>query len=246
VEAREWGYAVSDRAALWGVREETGSRWCSRSDQGGPEALPGDRAGRPIGSGRLLNREPEQAIRQAIETKRPREWELPSALCTRQAVREWIPRQVGIRLPMRTVGEDPRRWGFTPQKPVRKASPHDPKAVTEGRERTDPESERRAAKEGGEIAWGEETGVRSTCPHRRGSARPGATPEWTVPGNRFRAHRIATITNQGKARWMIDTGTRNAAWGVVFRTRLLAGATTKRFLIVDHLSVPEAAVVDQW
>jgi transposase len=55
VHAWELGYAVIDLAALLGVREETVSRWCSRYDQGGQGALPRDRTGRPIGSGRLLN-----------------------------------------------------------------------------------------------------------------------------------------------------------------------------------------------
>ena len=32
-------------------------------------------------------------------------------------------------------------------------------------------------REGGEIHWGDETGVRSTCQHSRGYARPGETPE---------------------------------------------------------------------
>jgi transposase len=64
VHARQLGYAVVDIAAILGVREETVSRWCSRYDQGGQEALPGDRTGRPTGSGRLLNREQEQGIPQ--------------------------------------------------------------------------------------------------------------------------------------------------------------------------------------
>src|SRR4051794_38831365 len=37
--------------------------------------------------------------------------------------------------------------------------------------------------EGGEIHGGDETGVRSTCQHSRGSARPGETPELLVPGS---------------------------------------------------------------
>ena len=57
---------------------------------------------------------------------------------------------------------------------------------------------------------------------------------------------IATITNQGKVRWMIYTGKMNAALFIVFLTRLIAGATKKVFLIVDHLSVHEAAAVDEW
>jgi transposase len=246
VHARELGYAVIDIAAVLGVREETISRWCSRYDRGGREALPGDRTGRPIGSGRLLGRGQEQGIRQAIETKTPQEWGIPSALWTRQAVRELIHQLAGIRLPIRTVGEYLRRWGYTPQKPVRKAYKQDPKAVTEWLEKTYPAIERRAAQEGGEIHWGDETGVRSTCQHSRGYARPGATPELIVPGSRFSVNMIATITNQGKVRWMIYTGKMNAALFLVFLTRLIAGAAQKVFLIVDHLSVHEAAAVDRW
>jgi transposase len=246
VHARELGYAVVDIAAILGVREETVSRWCSRYDRGGQEALPGDRTGRPIGSGRLLTREQEQGIQQVIEAQSPQELKIPSALWTRQAVRELIKQQVGIRLPIRTVGEYLRRWGSTPQKPVRKAYRQDPKAVAEWLEKTYPEIERRAAQEGGEIHWGDETGVRSTCQHSRGYAHPGATPELTVPGSRFSVNMIATITNQGKVRWMIYTGKMNAALFLVFLTRLIAGAAKKVFLIVDHLSVHEATVVDRW
>ena len=136
VHARELGYAVIDIAAILGVREETVSRWCSRYDHGGQEALPGDRTGRPIGSGRLLNTEQEQSLQQTIEAKSPQELGIPSALWTRQAVRDLIQQQVGIRLPIRTVGEYLRRWGFTPQKPVRKAYKQDPKAVAEWLEKT--------------------------------------------------------------------------------------------------------------
>jgi transposase len=246
VHARQLGYAVVDIAAILGVREETVSRWCSRYDRGGQEALPGDRTGRPIGSGRLLDREQEQGIQQAIEAHSPQELEIPSALWTRQAVQELIKQQVGIHLPIRTVGEYLRRWGYTPQRPVRKAYKQDPRAVAEWLEKTYPEIERRAAQEGGEIHWGDETGVRSTCQHSRGYARPGATPELTVPGSRFSVNMISTITNQGKARWMIYTGKMNAALFIVFLTRLLAGATKKVLLIVDHLSVHEAAAVERW
>lgn len=208
--------------------------------------MPGNRSGRPIGSGRLLDRQQEQGIRQEIEAKSPQELEIPSALWTRQAVRELIRQQVGIRLPIRTVGEYLRRWGYTPQKPVRKAYKQDPKAVAEWLETTYPAIERRAAKEGGEIHWGDETGVRSTCQHSRGYARPGETPELIVPGSRFSVNMIATISNQGKARWMISTGKMNAALFIVFLTRLIAGAAKKVFLIVDHLSVHEAAAVAEW
>jgi transposase len=246
VHARQLGYAVADIAAILGVREETVSRWSSQYDRGGLEALPGDRTGRPIGSGRRLDSQQERSLQEAIETSSPQELGIASALWTRQAVRELIGQRYGIRLPIRTVGEYLRRWGFTPQKPVRKAYKQDPEAVAEWLEETYPEIERRAAQEGGEIHWGDETGVRSTCQHSRGYARPGETPELTVPGSRFSVNMISTLTHSGKVRWMIYTGRMNAALFIVFLARLIAGASKKIFLIVDHLSVHEAGAVQEW
>jgi transposase len=246
VHARELGYAVTDIAAILGVREETVSRWCVKYEHGGEAALPGDRTGRPVGSGRLLSQEQEQLLQQLIDAQSPQELGIPSALWTRAAVRELIAQQTGQSLPIRTVGEYLGRWGYTPQKPVRKAYKQDPEEVAEWLDKTYPTIEKRAAQEGAEIHWGDETGVRSTCQHSRGYARPQDTPELRVPGSRFSVNMIATLTNQGKVRWMVYQGRMNAALFIVFLTRLIAGASKKVFLIVDHLSVHEAAAVEEW
>ena len=67
-----------------------------------------------------------------------------------------------------------------------------------------------------------------------------------MPGSRFSVNMISTITNQGKVRWMIYDGKMNAALFIVFLTQLIAGATKKVFLIVDNLSVHDAAAVNEW
>jgi len=246
IHGRELGHSVVAIAAILGVREETVSRWCSQYRQGGEQALPGSRTGRPVGSGRRLSPQQEEALQGLIDTEVPSDFAIASALWTRAAVAELIQQQTGQRCPTRTVGEYLNRWGYTPQRPLRKAYEQDPDAVAEWLDTTYPEIERRAAEEDAEIHWGDETGVRSTCQHSRGYARPQSTPELTVPGNRFSVNMISTITNQGKVRWMIYTGKMNAALFIVFLTRLVAGAAKKVFLIVDHLSVHEAAAVEEW
>jgi transposase len=246
LHARELGYPVVDIAAILGVRQETVSRWCVKYEQGGQQAVPGDRTGRPVGSGRRLDAQQEQAIQALIDSKTPQELGIAQALWTRQAVQELIKQQTDQRLPIRTVGEYLNRWGYPPQKPVRKAYKQDPEEVAQWLEKKYPEIEKRAAKEDAEIHWGDECGVRSTCQHSRGYARPQNTPELKVPGSRFSVNMISTITNQGKVRWMIYTGRMNAALFIVFLTRLVAGASKKVFLIVDHLSVHEANAVDEW
>jgi transposase len=246
VRARDLGYAVVDIAAILGVRSETVSRWCGQYERGGQEALPGDRTGRPLGSGRHLGADQEARLQELIDTKAPQELGIAKALWTRQAVQELIQQQTGLRLPIRTVGEYLGRWGYTPQKPVRKAYKQDPQAVAAWLVETYPAIEKRAAAEDAEIHWGDEMGVRSTCQHSRGYARPQQTPELTVPGSRFSVNMISTVTNQGKVRWMIYEGRMNAALFIVFLSRLIAGASKKVFLIVDNLSVHEAAAVEQW
>jgi len=246
LHARELGYSLATIAAILGVREETVSRWWTTFEKAGPDALPGDRTGRPIGSGRLLTEEQEQVLQQLIDNNSPHELGISSALWTRQAVQELIKQHAGRRLPIRTVGEYLQRWGYTPQKPVRKAYKQDPVEVAEWLEKTYPEIEQRAAEEDGEIHWGDETGVRSTCQHGRGYAHPCDTPEMVVSGSRFSVNMISTITSQGKVRWMIYEGKMNAVLFILFLTRLIAGAAKKIFLIVDNLSVHDAAAVEEW
>jgi transposase len=246
VRARELGYAVEDIATILGVSRETVSRWCSAYKQGGEASLPSDRTGRPIGSGRTLTPEQEEHIRRSIVEHDPKHFGIASALWIRQAVAELIKKEFGLAMPIRTVGEYLKRWGFTPQKPRRKSYKQDPEEVRRWLEEEYPAIERRANEENGEIHWGDETGARSTCQVDRGYAPRGETPELKVPGSRFSVNMMSTITNQGKVRWMIYTGRMTAVLFIEFLSRLLRRAGRKIFLIVDNLSVHEAAAVEAW
>ncbi len=62
--------------------------------------------------------------------KTPDQLKLPFALWTRKAVQEAIAQHYGVILPMRTVGEYLHRWGFTPQKPVKRAYEQQPERVS--------------------------------------------------------------------------------------------------------------------
>ncbi|WP_197340061.1 helix-turn-helix domain-containing protein, partial [Ralstonia solanacearum] len=61
--------------------------------------------------------------------KTPDQLKMPYALWTRAAVGQLIKQCFGIRLAVRTVGLYLSRWGFTPQKPMRKAYEQSPAAV---------------------------------------------------------------------------------------------------------------------
>jgi transposase len=168
IAAREAGFATETIAAILGVRPESVSRWYSAYRRGGLEAVPGDRTGRPVGSGRLLTAEQEARLEAVIVASAPADQGIASGLWTRQAVRQLIRQEFGLEVPIRTVGEYLRRWGLTPQRPVRHAARQDAEEVRRWLEEEYPALAARAKAEGAEIQWGDEAGVQSEATRQRG------------------------------------------------------------------------------
>jgi transposase len=242
----ELGFMEWDVADLLGVSRETVSRWWSAYARDGLEAVPGERTGRPAGSGRTLSEEQAQHLQRCIDDQTPDQLGIASPLWTRRAVRDLIRDQCGIRMPIRTVGEYLQRWGYTPKRPRRQARRQDPAEVREWLAKTYPAIGHRAAREGAEIHWCDETGAGATDHRGRGYARVGTTPAIHVSTDRFRVNLVSSITNGGKVRFMTYTRTLTAAVFLVFLERLLRGARKKIFLILDRHPAHEAVLVEEW
>lgn len=213
---------------------------------GGWKAVAVKARGRSVGDGRTLSEEQEKTIRAMICDRTPDQLKLPYALWTRSAVGDLIHQQLGIKLPVRTVGHYLERWGFTPQKPIRKAYEQRPVAVKRWLEEEYPAIAQRAKAEGAEIHWGDETGLRSDDVRGRSYAPKGRTPVVQVCSNRESLSLISSVTNQGKVRWMVFGGALNAKILIRFLKRLIQSAQRKVFLILDNLRVHHAKVVREW
>src|SRR5437762_2417385 len=98
------GFSEADVADLLGVCRETVSRWWCAYAQGGLDALPQDRSGRPLGSGRLLSDEQAGHLQQLLRTHRPEELGIAAPLWSRRAVRDLIRQECNVALAVRTVG----------------------------------------------------------------------------------------------------------------------------------------------
>src|SRR3712207_4474642 len=98
------------------------------------------------------------------------------SLWSRAAVRELILRRFGVRLAVRSMGTYLARWGFTAQKPLRRAYERDPAAVRRWLRRDYPQLVTRAKRARGMIFWGDETGLRSDDVRGRCYAPRGRTP----------------------------------------------------------------------
>ena len=92
-----------------------------RYEREGSGTLAPKQRGRRDGSGRRLSDEQSARVRRLICEKRPEQMKMNFALWSRAAVMELIERECGIVLSVRAVGDYLARWGFTPQKPIKRA-----------------------------------------------------------------------------------------------------------------------------
>jgi len=246
IRLRKAGRTLDEIAQLTGLSKTGVFNICKRHDAGGAKALHDAPTGRQVGDKRLLSAEQEAQVQSLIMDKTPDQLKLPYALWTRGAVAELIEQRFGIRLPVRTMGLYLARWGFTPQKPIKKAYEQSPAAVKKWLDEDYPAIAARAKAEGAEIHWGDESGLRSDDVRGRGFAPRGQTPVIRVNNKRHGLSVISTVTNKGQMRWKIFEGALNADILIDFLRRLIKGASKKLFLILDNLRVHHAKPVKAW
>jgi transposase len=240
------GFTETEIAQLLGVCRETVCHWWSAYVNRGLDALPHDRTGRPLGSGRALSDEQAARLQQLLRTHQPEELGIAAPLWNRRAVGELIRQHVGIPLAVRTVGLYLQRWGFTPKRPRRHARDQDPEEVRQWLEQTYPAIEERAHRENADIYWGDEVGVAADQQPAKGYAPQGEAATMDVPAPHLRANQMSAISNTGKVHFLTYLGTMNAALFVVFLERLLRSTTGKVFLIVDRLRAHLTPEVVAW
>jgi transposase len=242
----EIGFSQADVADLLGVSRETVSRWWSAYSAAGLDAVPGDRTGRPVGSGRTLSDEQAKHIQGLIDANSPEKLGIACPLWSRRAVRDLIKKEFGITMPIRTVGEYLKRWGYTAKKPRRHARDQDPAEVKQWLTQTYPKLAQKASKEGAVILWGDEVGVLADAFAGYGYARKGQPATMEVPKPHLRINLIAAISNAGRVRFMTYKQSMDAALFVVFLGRLIRGLAGKIYLIVDQLRAHLAEPVQRW
>jgi transposase len=103
-----------------GIHYTTICGWWKTYEREGAKGIRLKTRGRKQDAKRTLNPEQEKELQKIIQDKEPDQLKLPFALWTRRAVLRIIKKFYGIDMPVRTVGEYLKRWGFTPQKPLKR------------------------------------------------------------------------------------------------------------------------------
>ena len=228
-------------AEVFGVTRQAIAHWVEIFRAEGKHALKAHKRGRPVG-GQLEPWQAAQIVRQ-ISDHCPDQLKLPFYLWTREAVGQLIQRRFDIELSVWTVGRYLSRWGFTPQKPVRRAFEQDSEQVRRWLQEEYPTIRARAKHARAEIYWADEMGVRSDHTVGRSFSRRGRTPVVAGTGKRFGCNMLSAITNRGRLYFMVFKSRFVSAVFVQFLRRLQKQIRRPIFLIVDSHPVHRSAAV---
>jgi len=238
------GRTRKEVADLFGLTRESVGHWVKRYRQDGAKALRARQRGRPKG-GSLKAWQAAQ-IAKAVVDRPPEQLKLPFCLWTREAVGQLIERRFRIRLSVWTVGRYLARWGFTPQKPMRRAFEQDSQAVLQWLEEEYPLIRKKAKREKALIYWGDEMGLRSDHAVGRSYGRRGETPVVFGTGKRFGCNMISAITNRGQLNFMVFKQRFRTPVFLNFLKRLVRQAKRKVYLVLDKHPVHLARKVSAW
>ena len=241
------GLDQAEAARVFGVHRNAVNRWIKRYRQGGWDGLSQRRRGRRAGEQAALSERQQQEVITLVRETTPDELGLPGFLWTRDAVAELIAQRYGVWLARTTAGRYLRGWGFSPQKPQRRALEQNPVAVARWLEEEYPAIRVQARQEGGMVLWLDEMGVRSDAAAGRSWAPIGQTPVIKRTGKRFRVNMLSAISNAGMLRFRLFVGSFNGPVFIDFLRRLLRDCGGRRVhLIVDGHPVHRAKLVSAW
>jgi transposase len=246
VGLRRRGLAYREIAEQVGLGRTGVINICQRFAAEGAKGLVSKPRGRKPDEQRLLDAAQEAEVQGLIRRHTPDELDLPFALWSRAAVGMLIALRCGVRLAVRTVGKYLARWGFTAQKPIRRAYEQDPAAVRRWLRREYPAIVARARRARGAIFWGDETGLRTDDVRGRGYAPRGRAPVVRVCHKRASLSLVSAVADKGELRWMVVDGAVNAPILIRFLGRLIREARRKVFLILDRLRVHRARLTRDW
>ena len=248
VAAIRRGLSIKDVSETFGASYSAVRQWNKDHKTGGSKALASSKRGRKVGEGRWLSAQQESRLRRWIIDATPDQLRLPFMLWERQAVQELISKRFQLQIPLRTVGEYLRRWGFSSQRPAVRFYEQQPRAVRRWLEETYPAIAARARKQRAEIHWTDETGVStSSASGARGFAPKGQTPLLKRPARSLRLNVISSVTNRGKSRFMMYRQNFTAQIFIKFLTQIVRVAKGRKVIvIVDNLRVHHAKPVQKW
>jgi len=244
VELFSEGFSKVHIAKLLCVSRRSVYKWVKAHNKSGNKGLEIHKRGRPKGT-QLQSWQSAQIV-NLIKNSCPDELSMLFFLWTRESVGLLIQDKFNIKLSKWTVGRYLTNWGFSPQKPARRAVEQNPKAIERWFQVEYPAIQKQARKDKATIHWGDEMCLRSDHNERRTYGLKGKTPVVKRTGNRFSCNMISTITNLGKLTFMVFHENFTSEVFLKFLKRLVRQSNRKVFLIVGNHRSHKSKMVNEW
>ena len=231
-------------AEIFGLTERGVNKIWARYRAGGKRALGNKKRG--VKGGIKLKKAQAYKVRQLLKDKLPEQLKLPFGLWTRESVQQLILQEFGIELSRWQVGRYLNKWGYTPQKPIKKAFEQKPEQVKKWLEEEYPAIESRAKEEKATIYFGDETGCRSDHQAGKSYAPKGKTPVVKATGKRYTVNMISAISNRGHLQFMLMDKGFNSAVFKLFLQLMIKYSKKKIFFITDNHPAHKTIKLNQW
>lgn len=242
-KAIEEGVSPDVAAQVMGFSRAVVFEWWRAYREGGEEALETKPApGRPPG----LSDEHMAELMRIIVGKNPQQLDFGPALWTRGIVRELIQRKFGVSLSEVSVGRILHKLGLSPQRPLYRAYEQDMAKVSEWKEKTFPEIQARAKKEGAAIFFADESSVRTDFHAGTTWAPVGRTPVLLGTGKRRSISMVSAVSPRGELHFDIQQEGIKADDFLAFCKRLVSDAGRPVFLILDNSQVHRAVILKEY
>jgi transposase len=237
------GTPIAEICAMVGMGPTAVKNWKRAWKRQGAKAL----RAKPI-PGRPPRLSPEQrfALGRMVRGGAPSDFRFEQALWTREIIRDLITREFGVRFETDWVGKLMHQLGFSPQRPVYRASQQDPDEVRAWRREVYPKIKQEAEQVGATIYFGDEASVRQDFHAGTTWAPKGRTPVVESSAKRESAGMISAVERQGKLHFRVYRGPTDAEFFIDFCKGLLADDGGVVFLIVDNASIHKARTVKKF
>lgn len=125
VRLKKMGKTGKEIEEITGVRQNRISEIWTAYQREGERSLSPKRRGRPTGSGMILAAQEQREIRTVIIEEKPEQNGQPGQLWTLEKARQMIRKRFGKKVSSRSMGNYMKRWGFSCQRPAKRARKQD-------------------------------------------------------------------------------------------------------------------------
>ena len=237
------GRPINDIAHFFGVHRGSVSRWITIKKRNGKKALQSKKALGP--AFKLTSEEMQEMIRLLRENAITHGFETPLWTCKR--LQQTIQDHTGKKLHSTNIMRWLKRWGFTNQKPERRAMQRDDEAVKRWLKEEWPKIREHQRRWQAMLYFQDESGVSLTAVLGKTWAPKGQTPLVRVTGNRGGLCITSAISPAGHMVFRIEKGKVKAEQHVEFLGQILAQHPSRKIIVIeDQAPVHKAKLVDRF